>query len=148
MRLKVFDTNKTAAKVLGKLILVFDSNKIAAKVLGKLILVFDSNKTAAKVLGKLILGTSMLTTINSDDPAYFGGYLLENYIWIAEMLDLDANQVAQLAKNSFFASFINPERRESYFRQIDDAVANYLDADDEIDDAVANYLDVDDEVAP
>jgi len=53
----------------------------------------------------------LMVTVNSDDPAYFGGYLNENYKAVAEALDLTDVQLCQLARNSFQASFLpGPEK--------------------------------------
>ena len=54
---------------------------------------------------KKMLNAGLMVTVNSDDPAYFGGYLNENYLQIAKALDLDLAELAQLAKNSFTAAF-------------------------------------------
>ena len=45
-------------------------------------------------------------TINSDDPAYFGGYVGENFLQTQQALDLDADDIRTLAINSFTASFL------------------------------------------
>ncbi len=44
-------------------------------------------------------------TINSDDPAYFGGYVADNYLAVHESLGLDLEALASLARNSLSASF-------------------------------------------
>jgi adenosine deaminase len=54
---------------------------------------------------RTMLARGLKVTINSDDPAYFGGYINENYIAVAEALDLTKEELEQLAKNSFDASF-------------------------------------------
>jgi adenosine deaminase len=54
---------------------------------------------------RTMLKRGLKVTINSDDPAYFGGYINENYNAVAEALDLTREELAQLAKNSFDASF-------------------------------------------
>ncbi|MBY6186546.1 adenosine deaminase [Marinobacter hydrocarbonoclasticus] len=54
-----------------------------------------------------LLEQGLLVTINADDPAYFGGYLLENYVACVEALDLSKEQVRQLAANGFKASFLS-----------------------------------------
>jgi len=48
----------------------------------------------------------LIVTINSDDPAYFGGYINENYLAVAKALNLSADDIYKLAKNSFEASFL------------------------------------------
>jgi adenosine deaminase len=54
---------------------------------------------------RTMLARGLKVTINSDDPAYFGGYVNENYIAVAEALDLTREELEQLARNSFEASF-------------------------------------------
>ncbi|MDP8269190.1 MAG: adenosine deaminase, partial [Candidatus Tenebribacter davisii] len=56
---------------------------------------------------KIMLDKGLFVTINSDDPAYFGGYLNENYIEIQKALNLTKKDIIQLAANSFKASFLN-----------------------------------------
>ena len=52
-----------------------------------------------------LLDRGVKVTINSDDPAYFGGYIEENYIAAAEALGLTADELEQIARNSFEAAF-------------------------------------------
>jgi adenosine deaminase len=54
---------------------------------------------------RTMLALGLKVTINSDDPAYFGGYIGENYLAVAESLSLTKAELEQLAKNSFDASF-------------------------------------------
>ncbi len=53
-----------------------------------------------------LLRAGAMVTVNSDDPAYFGGYLLDNYAASAAALDLDRDELATLAGNSLQASFL------------------------------------------
>ncbi|NOX14619.1 MAG: adenosine deaminase [Epsilonproteobacteria bacterium] len=55
---------------------------------------------------KRLLEYGLLVTVNSDDPAYFGGYLNENYEAIAMSLNLTKEQIKTLTQNSFKASFL------------------------------------------
>jgi adenosine deaminase len=52
-----------------------------------------------------LLDAGVMVTINSDDPAYFGGYVAANYLALQEALDLDLETLAALARNSLDASF-------------------------------------------
>jgi adenosine deaminase len=52
-----------------------------------------------------LLDAGVLVTINSDDPAYFGGYVADNYLAVHEALGLDLDALASLARNSLSASF-------------------------------------------
>jgi adenosine deaminase len=58
---------------------------------------------------KQLLERGVRVTINSDDPAYFGGYIVDNYIAVQRALDLTQDQIRQLAKNSFEGSFLNTD---------------------------------------
>jgi adenosine deaminase len=61
-------------------------------------------------LGQM-LGAGIAVTVNSDDPAYFGGYINENFTQTFAALGLQAQHAYQLARNSFEASFIEPSER-------------------------------------
>lgn len=68
----------------------------------------------------LMLEKELVPTINSDDPAYFGGYMNENFMAVAEALNLTAEQIATLAKNSFTASFLDNKSKAEMLAKIDD----------------------------
>lgn len=59
----------------------------------------------------LLLEAGLMVTINSDDPAYFGGYVDDNFAAVASAFDLDDDTLAVLARNSVEASFLPPERK-------------------------------------
>lgn len=65
---------------------------------------------------KELMDAGVLVTVNSDDPAYFGGYVGDNYLAIAEALDLTRADIVQLALNSIEASFL-PEARKAALRE-------------------------------
>ena len=67
---------------------------------------------------KTLLQKEILVTINSDDPAYFGGYLNENFIAVAEALKLTKKEICQLAENSFAASFLDEETKENWIAKV------------------------------
>ncbi len=58
---------------------------------------------------KRLLDRGIRVTINSDDPAYFGGYVLDNYVATAEALDLSREDLVALARNSIEATFLSSE---------------------------------------
>lgn len=60
---------------------------------------------------KKMLDKGLLATVNSDDPSYFGGYINENFLAVAETLNLSKEEISLLAKNSFKASFLDDERK-------------------------------------
>ena len=68
---------------------------------------------------KELLERGLCVTINSDDPAYFGGYVAENYRAAREALGLSREQIVQLAKNSFEASFLSPEEKRRWMETVD-----------------------------
>ncbi|MFW9625849.1 MAG: adenosine deaminase [Sulfurospirillum sp.] len=65
-----------------------------------------------------LLRQGVLVTVNSDDPAYFGGYVNENYEAICDNLDLSKEELKTLASNSFKASFLSDERKKYFINQI------------------------------
>ena len=71
-----------------------------------------------------LLDRGLLVTINSDDPAYFGGYVGDNYISTAAALGLTADQMAQVARNSFVASFLPEAERQQHVAAIDTLVSD------------------------
>jgi adenosine deaminase len=60
-----------------------------------------------------------MATVNSDDPAYFGGYLLENYVQTAEAVGLTRDELVTLAKNSFTGSFLDEAEKARRVAAID-----------------------------
>ncbi|MFZ6748774.1 adenosine deaminase [Undibacterium sp. Ren11W] len=65
-----------------------------------------------------MLRAGVCVTINSDDPAYFGGYMNTNFIASADALDLNHAELVQLAKNSFCASFASAEQKQSWLDEL------------------------------
>lgn len=68
---------------------------------------------------KRLLDRGLAVTVNSDDPAYFGGYVADNYIEVAHALDLTRKDLVVLARNSFEASFVEPARRDRWLAELD-----------------------------
>ncbi len=68
-----------------------------------------------------MLEHGLCATVNSDDPAYFGGYVGENLAGVAEALRLDDATLVQLARNSFEASFLDDEARARHLAELDAA---------------------------
>lgn len=67
---------------------------------------------------KKMLDLGLKVTVNSDDPAYFGGYLTENYLACIEALDLSLEDVKQLVRNSFEYSFLPEEVKQEFIAQL------------------------------
>jgi len=68
---------------------------------------------------KEMIEKGLLVTINSDDPAYFGGYMNENYLGIANALNLSKQQITELAKNSVTASWLSQNEKEDLLLHIE-----------------------------
>ena len=65
-----------------------------------------------------LLEAGLCVTIHSDDPAYFGGYILENFVQTFEALELGPEHALQLARNSFEASFVDTTLRDHWLDQL------------------------------
>ena len=65
-----------------------------------------------------LLQRGLCVTVNSDDPAYFGGYLAENYLAAYRALNLSRAEIVQLVSNSIEASFLTQSEREDWLRKI------------------------------
>ena len=69
-----------------------------------------------------LLDHGLCATVNSDDPAYFGGYVGENLAGVAHALELDDSALVQLARNSFEASFLDDAARARHLAALDAAL--------------------------
>ena len=78
-----------------------------------------------------LIEAGITVTVNSDDPAYFGGYVGDNYQALAEGLDLGPPQLVALARNSIEASFLDPVRKSELIAELE-AVASNWDAEGHI----------------
>jgi adenosine deaminase len=70
-----------------------------------------------------LLARGLLVTVNSDDPAYFGGYVGENLRAVADAFGLEDVEIAKLARNSFVASFLDDTAKQGHLAAIDAALA-------------------------
>lgn len=68
-----------------------------------------------------LLEHGLVVTVNSDDPAYFGGYVNSNFHAVAEALKPSREQIIQLAKNSFSASFLDQHSKYSWIEKVNAA---------------------------
>ena len=68
---------------------------------------------------KALLDKGVAVTVNSDDPAYFGGYVNENYLATIDALKLDDDEVYTIIRNSFEASFVTPAERDAMIAKLD-----------------------------
>jgi adenine deaminase len=71
-----------------------------------------------------LLDAGLVATVNSDDPAYFGGYINENFVQTFAATGMTAAHAYQLARNSFEASFIDPAVRRRYIDELDKTFAS------------------------
>ncbi len=72
-----------------------------------------------------LLREGVKVTLNSDDPAYFGGYIGKNYVDYAAKSGVSTAEMIQIAKNSFDVSWISDEENAKYFAAIDEYVASF-----------------------
>ena len=69
---------------------------------------------------KELLDYGLNVTVNSDDPAYFKGYMNKNFINLYENLNLSKEDIVTLIKNSFRSSFIDDELKQEYIKRVDE----------------------------
>jgi adenosine deaminase len=66
-----------------------------------------------------MLAAGLVATVNSDDPAYFGGYVNANFIAVADALDLTRDEIITLARNSFTGAFLDAADKAQHLAAID-----------------------------
>jgi adenosine deaminase len=71
---------------------------------------------------KKLLDLGLCVTVNSDDPAYLGGYIAENFQAAQAELDLSRDDIHRLARNSFQASFLGPDEKRGFIQELDEFV--------------------------
>lgn len=81
-------------------------------------------KTLRDLPVKEMLQAGLCITLNSDDPAYFGGYMNANWEAVFNAHDLTLNDAIALAKNSFGATFVDSTMQADYCRQVDQFIAS------------------------
>jgi adenosine deaminase len=74
---------------------------------------------------KQLLDAGLVVTINSDDPAYFGGYVGDNYIAVQQALDLSPDDIIRLAANSFKASFLPADDKRALLAELESQAATH-----------------------
>ena len=72
---------------------------------------------------KRMLDSGLKATVNSDDPAYFGGYLLDNFVAVADALRLGKPDLVTLVRNSIEGSFLDEPSRRAHLDRIEQTVA-------------------------
>jgi adenosine deaminase len=72
-----------------------------------------------------MLDQGVCVMLNSDDPAYFGGYLMVNYLQTFAALGLNASHAYQLARNSFEAAFVSDAQKHTWYTQLDECFQQF-----------------------
>ncbi|MRV71373.1 adenosine deaminase [Duganella sp. FT92W] len=66
-----------------------------------------------------LLDAGLVATVNSDDPAYFGGYMNDNFLAVFDSLPLGLSHAQRLARNSFVAAFLPAEQKQAFLDEVD-----------------------------
>jgi adenosine deaminase len=74
-----------------------------------------------------MVNLGLLVSVNSDDPAYFGGYIADNYAAVATSFGLKSDDLADLARNSITSSFLDIERKRELLAEVDSVLSAYSD---------------------
>ena len=74
-----------------------------------------------------MLAKGMMATVNSDDPAYFGAYVNDNFFALVDAVDLQADEILTLVRNSFEASFLDKESKRAHLETVESCRARLLD---------------------
>lgn len=74
---------------------------------------------------KTMLDAGIVATVNSDDPAYFGGYVNENFTQTFAALGMTSQHAYTLARNSFEASFLDASAKRAYIDRLDETFATF-----------------------
>ncbi len=74
-----------------------------------------------------LMEAGVLVTVNSDDPAYFGGYVADNYRALVDGLGFEESTLVQLARNSITASFLDEGRKQSLLAELESVVGSTSD---------------------
>ncbi len=86
-------------------------------------LITDNDLKGDELLDLLDEGVKI--SVNSDDPAYFGGYIADNYEALVNEYKVTPEQIVKLAKNSFETSWISDAQKKMYLEQIDEYVDSF-----------------------
>jgi adenosine deaminase len=72
---------------------------------------------------KQLLDSGVRATLNSDDPAYFNGYMTENFLAVHDAIDLSKDEIVQLSRNAFGVTWLPQEERKAYVDALEDYAA-------------------------
>jgi adenosine deaminase len=70
-----------------------------------------------------MMDKGLVVTVNSDDPAYFGGYVNENYRAVSDALSLDRDEIAAIVRNGIRASLMSGADKDSALADVDRVLA-------------------------
>jgi adenine deaminase len=74
---------------------------------------------------KQMIDLGLRVTVNSDDPAYFGGYIEENFLALHQAQGLTSEDIYKLARNAFNASFLDQAQKKKYLNELDAFVSKF-----------------------
>jgi adenosine deaminase len=74
---------------------------------------------------KRLLDAGLRVTVNSDDPAYFGGYIEENFSAAQQAHHLSSSEIYRLCRNAFHAAFLSPAAKQKFLDELDDFAARF-----------------------
>jgi adenosine deaminase len=66
-----------------------------------------------------MIEAGLVVSVNSDDPAYFGGYIGDNYRGVRDELDLDDATITDIARNSVTSSFLDDARKTALLLELE-----------------------------
>ena len=72
-----------------------------------------------------LIQKGLCASIHSDDPAYFGGYIGDNYTSVVQALHLDQEEILQLAKNAIDAAFLTPEEKTILLNKLEESITKH-----------------------
>ena len=70
-----------------------------------------------------MMDRGLMVTVNSDDPAYFGGYVNRNYSAVSEALTLGREEIVAIVRNGFHASLLDEAQKQKALAEIDRILA-------------------------
>ena len=74
---------------------------------------------------KALLDLGLRATVNSDDPSYFGGYIGDNFLAVADALGLGPDEIERLVRNSINAAFVDAARKDELHKEVDALLAQH-----------------------
>ena len=74
---------------------------------------------------KQALRNNLLITINSDDPAYFHGYIADNFIALQKEVNLNKSELVTCVKNAFEIAWLTTEEKHNYLAKLNDYLKNH-----------------------